>query len=232
MVKVCIALLAALAAVSMPASATVLAVGHGSGDSPEAARAAARDDLALRLQRRAEVRLEGARGNAAASVKRAIAGGRELPLIGVKLASVGAKRGGERYEARLTDASLTAYRSEAGRLARRLRAFDPVRLPGSQRTAEEIAEWLAHFDQHQRISAVLISLSPSPDGQLDLDEAKLWSVAVKTLSPVGGAKDVAQVVKRDLDRAGIAGVRVIAPVRANSLGVTSLAASIADEIRG
>jgi hypothetical protein len=232
MLKGCAATLVTLAAVSMPTPAAVLAVGYGFGDSPETARAAARDDLALRLQRRAEGRLEGARGMAAASVRRAIAGGRELPLIGVKLASVGPKRGVQRYEARLTDTSLTAYRSEAGRLAKRLRAFDPVRLPGPQRTAAGIAEWLALFDQHQRVSAAQVSLSPALDGLLDLDETKLWSVAVKTLAPTGGPKQVAQQVKRELDRAGIREVRVIAPVRADTLQVTSLAASIADQIRG
>lgn len=224
-------LLVALGAAATPALSAVLAVGHGSGESAEAARSAARDDLALRLQRLAEARTEGDHSTATASLRRAIAGGRELPVLGVEFVSIDVKRAGKRYEARLSDASLAAYRSEAGRLAKRLRAFDPARLPESQRTAGGIADWIARIDQYRRVSAALIPFSQATDAMLELDEKSLWSMAARTLPPTGGPKEIAKVVQRDLHQAGIADVRVIAPVHAGNQGVTPLSASIADEIR-
>jgi hypothetical protein len=232
MVRNCIAILAASAAITLPASAAVLAVGHGSGNSPEAADADARSDLALRLQRRVEVRIEGATGKAAASLRRAIGGGRELPLIEVELAGAGSRGGAVLREARLTDESLAAYEREARRLEQRLRALEPARFAASQKTAEGFADWFARIDQYRRVSAVLGLFASKVQTEIELDEAGLWSFAAKTLSPVGGAKDVARLVRLGLDRAGIAGVRVIAPVRADTAEVTALSVSIADEFRG
>ena len=230
MVRSCIAILGS-AAISIQASAAVLAVGQGYSSSPESARAAARNDLALRLQRRAELRIEGFPGKSAASVRRAIAGGRELPMIGIELAGTGARTGGVLYEARLTDASLAAYEREAARLAERLRALETTRL-AAQKSAEGFADWYARIDQYRRVSAVLGLFVPAVHAEIELDEAALSIRAAKALSPVGGPQDVARLVKRDLDRANIAEVRVIAPVRADTSEVTAFSASIADGLRG
>src|SRR5262249_30204720 len=97
--------------VALPASAAVLLAGYGVAGSDDAARAAAREDLAVRLQRAVVVRLK------TDAARRAFPEGREFPLIAVELA----KMGGGRYEARLTDASLAAYEREADLLAEKLR---------------------------------------------------------------------------------------------------------------
>lgn len=220
------ALLAASAAMPNALSAAVLAVGHGYGASPEAARAAARADLALQLQRRAAARLNGLSGTAAASVRRAIAGGRELPLVATELAATGARDAEFLYEARLTDESLAAYEREARRLAEGLRRLDLARLA----TAES-ADALARLDQYVRIRAVLGIFSSAVQPELELDESKVWNSAVSNLTPVTGTKDVARKVKLELDRADLTQCRIIAPVRADSSEATALSASIADELR-
>lgn len=222
-----IALLAASSAISIPAAAAVLAVGHGSGSSPEAGRAAAQADLAFRLQRRAALQFESASGKAAGSVRRAIAGGRELPLIETEVASISVKGGNPLYEARLTDAGLAAYEREAQRLAARLRGSDRAR----KESTESLADSFARLDQYRRIRAVLGLFSAAVQPEVEVDEAALWSAAAKNLSPLSGAKDVARLVKRDLDRANIAEVRVIAPVRADTSEVTGFSGAIADELR-
>jgi hypothetical protein len=222
----CIAVLATSGAISIPASAAGLAVGHGFGTSPEAAGTAARADLALRLQRRAAAQMDGVSGKTAASVKQAIAGNRELPLIQVELASAGARGGEMRYEARLTEASLAAYEREARRLAERLRRLDPTGI-----AASEVPRSFSRLDQYRRVSAVLGLFSRTPQTEVGLDEAALRSSAVKNLAPVAGAKDVARRVKRELDRTNIAPPRVIAPARADTAEVTALSAAIAEELR-
>jgi hypothetical protein len=221
----CVALVAASAATPNPASAALLAVGHGYGASPELARAAAHADLALRLQRRAATYFDGVSGTTAASVKRAIAGGRELPLIGIEFANSGAS-GAVRFEARLTDASLAAYERETRRIAERLRRVDPGRI-----TAVQFADAFAQFDQYLRINAVLALFSSTVRRELDL-EAPLWSNAANNLSPAAGAKDVAQRVKLELGRANITQCSIIAPVTADTAEVTTFSASIADELLG
>lgn len=222
----CIAVLATSGAISIPASAAVLAVGHGVGTSPEAAGTAARADLALRLQRRAAAQMDGVSGKTAASVRQAIAGSRELPLIEVELASAGERGREVRYEARLTEASLAAYQRVARRLAERLRRLDPTKI-----ATNEFAHAFARLDQYRRVSAVLGLFSRPPQAGVELDEAALQSSAAKNLAPVTGAEDVARLVKRELDRANIAPLRVIAPVRVDTAEVTALSAAIADELR-
>ncbi len=207
--------------------AAVLAVGHGYGASPEAARAAARADLALQLQRRAAARLDGLPGTAAVSVRRAIAGGRELPLIAIELAATGARDAEPLYEARLTDESLAAYDREARRLAEGLRRLDSARS-----TAAEFANAMALLDQYLRIQAVRGLFSSAGQPAVELDEASLWSSAAKNLSPATGAQDVARRVKLELERANITQCRIIAPVRADTAEVTALSASVADELLG
>src|SRR5206468_9835730 len=74
-----------LGAFSLPGSAAVLLVGYGSGNSEEAARAAAQEDLAYRLQRLGARRLQAGAGKVSASVQRALIEGRELPLIRIEV---------------------------------------------------------------------------------------------------------------------------------------------------
>ena len=218
----CIALFAASAAPN-PASAAVLAIGHGYGATPEAARAAAGADLALRLQRRAAVRLDSVPGKTAASTKRAIAGGRELPLIKVELSDAGANGAEFLQQARLTDASLAAYEREATRLAQGLRHLNPSRM-----SARELDDAFAHLDQYLRIRAVLGVLSSAAQAGLELDESQVWRSAVSRLTSASGARDVAQKVK--LERADIGQCRIVAPVRADSAEATALSASITEEL--
>lgn len=208
-----------------PASAAVLAAGYGYGASPEAAGAAARADLALRLQRRAAARLDGVSGGTAVSVSRAIAGGRELPLMDIELDRTGASGAEVLYEARLTDASLAAYEREARRLGERLRRLDPSGIG-----AREFADAFAELDQYRRVSAVLELFSSAAQPEMELDEALLWRGAARMLSPAAGAKDIARIVKLALDRAGIARCRVIAPVIADIAQATPVSASIGDKL--
>lgn len=212
---------------SLPASAAVLGVGYGYGESPEAAGAAARTDLALRLQRQAAAHFDGVSERIAASVKRAIAGGRELPMIDVELVRTGMSRRQMLYEARLTDASLAAYEREASRLASHLRGLDL-----SKSGTVEWSDALARLDQYARISAVLALFSSAPAAGMTLDETVLWSRAAKSLSPAAGATDVARRVKIELDRARIRHCRIVAPVTADGAQVTPLSAAIADELLG
>jgi hypothetical protein len=107
-----------------------------------------------------------------------------------------------------------------------LRRLDPTGI-----AADEFAPSFARLDQYRRVSAVLGLFSRPPQAGLGLDEAALRSSAAKNLAPVAGAKDVARVVKRELDRANIAPLRVVAPVRVNTAEVTALSAAIADELR-
>jgi hypothetical protein len=228
----CVAVLATFGAISVPGSAAVLAVGHGSGTSPEAARAEARADLALRLQRRAAAQIDRVSGKTAVSIKRAITGGRELPLVEIEIAASGARGGEVLYEARLTDTSLAAYERQAMRLAERLRRTDPARLRATRDSTAEFTDAFAQLDQYLRISAVLSLFSSAAPSAVKLHEAALWSSAAKNLSPVAGAKDIARKVKLDLERANIAQCRVIAPVRTGTGEATPLSALIAEELLG
>src|SRR5215813_9915208 len=110
-----------LGALALPAQAAVLLTGYGSALSEDAARAAAREDLAYRLQRAVARRLP-------TGSDRAFPEGREFPLIGIEQASAGSSGGRQRYEARLSDASLAAYQREAEWLADRLRKIDPAKV--------------------------------------------------------------------------------------------------------
>jgi len=205
---------------ALPVSGAVLLTGYGSGDSDAAARGAAREDLAYRLQRAvaASQKTEAAR--------RAFVEGREFPLIGVEFAKAGAKGGRAGYEARLTDASLPAYEREAGSLAERLRTVDAARMSGDARFAESFA-WL---DQYRRVAAVLQLFSRTPP-EVKVDEASLERAAAKSLSPLGGAADAAKAVKSALERASRLPVRVVAPVRAENSEVTGFSGEIADGLR-
>jgi hypothetical protein len=215
----------AFLAITGTSGAAVLAVGHGYGASAEAAGVAARADLASRLQRRVAAHFDGVSATSAGSVKRAMAGGRELPLIEVELAR-SASRGAEvLYEARLTDASLAAYKREATRVAESLRRLDPARMAAGQ-----FSDAFAQFDQHLRIGAVLAAFSSAALAAVKLDEGTLWSGAAKNLSPAAGAEDVAHRAKLELDRAGITQCRIIAPVSSDSAEVTAFSAAIADEL--
>ena len=210
-----------------PAAPAALAVGYGYGASPDGAAAAARADLALRLQRRAAMKFDHAPGEAAASVKRAIAGGRELPLIAIEVTNTGTSGAGVLYEARLTDASVIAYEREARRLAERLRRLDLAKMAAGQ-----FADAFAQLDQYLRIGGVLVLFSSAAPPQAGLDEAALSSNALKSLSPVAGAKEVAHTVKLELDRINIRQCRIIAPLRTDTTEVTALSALIADELAG
>jgi hypothetical protein len=222
----CIAILA----ISVPGSAAVLAVGHGSGTSPEAARAEARADLALRLQRRAAAQIDRVSGKTAVSTRRAIAGGRELPLVEIEFARSGARGGQVLYEARLTDTSLAAYEREALRLAERLRRLDPAQLRATRDSTAGFADAFARLDQYLRISAVLSLFSSAASAPVKLDETAMWSSAARNLSPVTEAKEIARKVRLALDHANIAQCRVIAPVRAGTAEATPLSGLIADEL--
>ena len=195
------------ALVALPASAAVLLAGYGSAGSDDAARAAAREDLAVRLQRAVVVRLK------TDAARRAFVEGREFPLIGIEMTNTGRLR----YEARLTDASLGAYEHEAARLAERLRKPDSAR----------IAESFAWLDQQRRVAAVLKTFSKAP-AEVALDEAALDRIAAKSLAPTN-PKDAAKGVKSALDRVPVS--RVVAPVRSGSSEVTALSGAIADELR-
>lgn len=202
-------------AIAAPVSAEVLLAGIGAGDSAEAARAGAREDLALRLRRQAALQLEALSGDSAALLRQVLAGDRELPLLGVEWADAGAHRA----EARLTDASLAAYAREAGRLRDALRA--PL----------EIDLALARSDQLRRVQAVIGLFAPPIRPQAVPDETALFSQAARRL-PVGGSPaQVARSVKSALDRGTVRTVRVVAPVRADGARVTVLAGSIADALR-
>ena len=194
---------------ALPVSAAVLLTGYGSADSEEAARAAARQDLAVRLQRAVASRLRTESG------RPALVEGREFPLIGIEMASTGRLR----YEARLTDASLGAYEHEAARLHERLRKLDPA----------SPAESFAWLDQQRRVAAVLKAFSNAP-AEVALDEAALSRLAAKSLTPVN-PKDAAKAVKSAVDRANLSVSRVVAPVRSGSFEVTELSGAIADELR-
>jgi hypothetical protein len=219
-----------LGALAAPVSAAVLLVGYGTGNSEEAARAAAQEDLEHRLQRLGARRLQAGSGKASASMQRALIEGRELPLIGIETVGAGADSRPLRYEARLTDASLAAYEREDARLAERLRKLDPARISVGE-AAARLAEWFAWLDQYRRVHAVLVLFSSAARPEVEWDEAALRQRSVKILSPVASAKDLAQLVKTELDRAKISGVQVVAPVRADNLEVTGLSGSIADELR-
>src|SRR5215831_256470 len=169
------------ALVALPASAAVLLAGYGSAGSDDAARAAARADLAVRLQRAVVVRLK------TDAARQAFVEGREFPLIGIEMANTGRLR----YEARLTDASLGAYEHEAARLGERLRKLDPA----------SPAESFAWLDQQRRVAAVLKAFSNAP-AEVALDEAALSRLAAKSLTPVN-PKDAAKAVKSAVDRANL-----------------------------
>jgi len=202
-----------------PASAAVLLTGYGVADSEPAARAAAREDLAVRLQR-AVAANRGAE-------RRGLVEGRELPLIGVETASAAGRGARQRYEARLTDASLAEYRREAADLARRLRKRGSAHASPDE---SQFAETFAQLDQQRRVAAVLRLYSqPVPD--TGADEAELERLAAKTLAPVSDSKELAKRVKAALQRDRIAGVRIVAPVRADSSEVTALSGRIADDLR-
>ena len=199
---------------ALPVSAAVLLAGYGSAGSEDAARAAAREDLAVRLQRAVVSRLRNE------ALRGALVEGREFPLIGIEMASADAGGGRLRYEARLTDASLAAYEREAARLAERLRKPDPTR----------VVEGLASLDQQRRVAAVLKAFSSKAPAEVALDEAALGRLAAKSLAPTD-PKDTAKAVKSALDRAKLSVSRVIAPVRSGSSQVTALSGAIADELR-
>jgi len=211
-----------LGAVALPASAGVVLAGYGSADSENAARAAAQDDLAHRLQR-AIVRTESAR--------RAFVEGREFPLIGIEMARTAAGGRELRYEARLTDASLAAYEREAGQLAERLRKLDPARMSPDQRTSARFAEWFGWIDQYRRVAAVLRAFSSKRVPEAAVDEGALRRLAVKSLAPLSDTGEIAKTVKTALDRSRIPGARVVAPVRAGNSEVTGLSGRIADDLR-
>jgi hypothetical protein len=220
-----------LGAFAVPVSAAVLLVGYGSGDSEETARAAAQEDLAYKLQRLGARRLHAGSGKVSASVQRALVEGRELPLIRIEVVGAGADSRQLRFEARLTDASLAAYQREAGWLAERLRKLDPARIPAGEETATRLTEWFAWLDQYRRVHTVLSLFSSAARPEVEWDEAALRHRAVKNLSPLVSTKDVARLVKAEVDRARVSGVRIIAPVRADNSEVTGLSGSIADELR-
>lgn len=203
----------------------MLAIGQGYGASAEAAGVAARADLAARLQRRVAAHFDGVSATSAASLRRAIAGGRELPLIEVELARSGSRGAEVLYEARLTDASLAAYKREAARLTESLRRFAPAKMAAAQ-----FSDAFAQLDQQLRIGAVLAVFSSAPPAEVKLDEGTLWSGAATNLLPASGAKDIAHRAKLELDRAGIAQCRIVAPVTADTAEVTAFSASVADEL--
>ena len=205
---------------ALPASAAVLLTGYGSGDSDETARSAARQDLAVRLQRAVVISLK------TEQARRALVDGREFPLVGVEMAKAGAPSGRPSYEARLTDASLPAYEHEAEQLAERLRKVDPARLSGEAGFAECFA-WL---DQHRRLAAVLRLYSKAPP-EIALDEGALERAAAGKLPALSGPGDAAKAVGAALQRAGVSRVRVVAPVRAENSEVTGLSGEIADDLR-
>jgi len=214
-----------LGVLALPASGAVLLTGYGSADLEDAARAAAREDLAYRLQRVVVLRLQ------TDAARRAFVEGREFPLIGIEMKSARAGGNRLRYEARLTDASLAAYEREAGWLAERLRKVDPARIAEDQGTPAQFAEWFAWLDQHRRIAAVLRHFSSRPVPETRLDQAALERLAVKNLSPLSDPKDLARTVKIALDRSNISRVQVVAPVRAENSEVTGLSGRIADDLR-
>jgi hypothetical protein len=209
-----------LGALALPASAAVLLTGYGSAPTEDAARAAAREDLAYRLQRAVARRLQ------TGAAQRAFPEGREFPLVGIELASAGAHGGRQRYEARLSDASLAAYEREAGWLAERLRKVDPAKI-----STDRIGESFAWLDQYRRIAAVR-RLFSKPSPEIGLDDAVLARAALKNLSPSADAGDVAKTVKAALARSNLTVARVVAPVRAENSEVTSLSGQIADALRG
>jgi hypothetical protein len=217
-VRILAACLLGLAA--LPVSAAVLLTGYGSGNSDAAARVAAREDLAYRLQRAI------AASQKTDAARRAFVEGREFPLIGVEFAKAGGKGGRAGYEARLTDASLSAYEREAGSLAERLSKVDAARVSGDARFAEGFA-WL---DQYRRVAAVLQLFSRAPP-EVKLDEAALERAAATSLPPLGGAGDAAKAVKSALERSSRLPVRVVAPVRAENSEVTGFSGEIADGLR-
>jgi hypothetical protein len=194
----------------------VLLTGYGSAPSEATARAAAREDLAYRLQRAVARRVTA----------RSFQEGREFPLIGIDVVSAGARGGAQRYEARLTDASLGAYERAAADLAGRLRRVDPAKI-----SPERAGEWLAWLDQYRRVAAVA-QLFSRPVPEIALDETALARAAVKNLPPVTGAGDVAKGVKAAWSRSSLAAARIVAPVRAENSEVTALSGRIADALRG
>lgn len=208
--------------VALPASAAVLLAGYGVAGSDDAARAAAREDLAVRLQRAVVVRLK------TDAARRAFPEGREFPLIAVELA----KMGGGRYEARLTDASLAAYEREADLLAEKLRKADPARLSAAPDKEVQLAECFAWLDQHRRATAVLRAFSSKRIPEAGIDEAALSRLAAKSLAPLADPGEVAKIVKTALGRSGVSGVRVVAPVRSDTSEVTELSGIVADGLRG
>src|SRR5262249_2927918 len=141
---------------------------------------------------------------------RAFPEGREFPLIGIEQASAGSSGGRQRYEARLSDASLAAYQREAEWLADRLRKIDPAK--GSQDRFGESFAWL---DQYRRIVAVRGLFSkPFPD--VRLDDAALARAAVKNLFPSTDASEVARAVRAALAGSNLTVARIVAPVRAEN----------------
>jgi hypothetical protein len=213
------ALLLLGALVALPASAAVLLAGYGSAGSEDAARAAAREDLAVRLERAVAANRGAERSG--------LVEGRELPLIGVESVSAAGPGGRRRYEARLTDASLAEYGRAAADLAQRLRKRGPAPASPDER---QFAEVFAQLDQERRIAAVL-RLFSRPVPETSVDESALERLAAKSLSPVSDSKEVAKRVKAALERDRIAGVRVVAPVRAENSEITGLSGRIADDLR-
>ena len=207
------AILIAAGAIALPASAGVLAVGFGVGLSPEAARASARADLAAWLGR--------------ATLRR-----RELPLLAVELARTGGSGREVLYEARLTDASLAAYRSEALRIESRLRRFEAESAGGARPRADELGEWFAAVDQYRRLGAVLRLFSTSAPKEMALDEAASRRRGVELLPASADANEIAQRVKRDLGAAQPARCRVIAPAGGELEEVSEFSAAVADALRG
>jgi hypothetical protein len=204
------------------ASPAVLALGQGVGATWDAADAAAREDLAQRLQRRAAARSDALTGKTAAARREAVSPGRELPLIEVEVVRSSGSGPERRSEARLTDASLAAYQREATRLGNHLRRPEPNATP---------SDTAARLDQYWRVSAVLDLFTKTRPLDAALADIPWRKSAAKSLPLSAGPQAVAQAVKRDLDRDAIAVSRVVAPTRSDTGAVTMLSASIVDELR-
>ena len=162
-----------------------------------------------------------------APVQRAIAGGRELPLIGIDLIDTG----GFRFEARLTDASLAAYRSEAARLGQSLQTLRRTGLQASPDAAAQVTGAFAQLDQIRRIHAVMGAFLPPASPQVGPEDATLRQWALRHLPALDSAAQIARRIKAELGRTKIDEVRIVAPVRADSAEVTGLSGSIGDALR-
>jgi len=215
-----------LCGIALPAIASALLAGTGAGESADTARAEAREDLAQRLRRTAAVRLERSAARPEERLRRAIAGGRELPLIGIEEVRVGARR----FEARLTGASLAAYLRESAKLSDSLRVASRGQAAQSD-SAESIAQALARHDQLQRIRVVLRIFNASATPDEGTDEAIVLRRAVERLPLTSSAGEIARSVAAKLERNRLAAVRIVAPVRADTWRVTGFSGAIADALR-